>query len=303
MFNFSKKELVVTHDGNFHADDVFAGAIISLYFEKVNKKFEIIRTRDRKIIERANIVFDVGEIYDGQNNRFDHHQKGRAGARENGIMYAASGLVWKHFGEKLTNKVVVEILDNRIFSPLDAVDNGQELGVSNFSRISPYSIPSIVAVFNPTWQENDEEDKIFIKLVSWTKELLKREIISAEASYLAESDISKKYEESEDKKIIILEKNYSRYEINRVLAILPEPIYFVYPKGDGSGWKAECVRVSPEKIENRKSFPSGWAAMRGEDLQKVSGVADAVFCHDGLFVSYAKSKEGAIGLAKNALKS
>ena len=38
-----------------------------------------------------------------------------------------------------------------------------------------------------------------------------------------------------------------------------------------------------------------------ETLQKVTGVEDAVFCHKGLFLAVAKSKEGAIKLAELAL--
>jgi uncharacterized UPF0160 family protein len=38
-----------------------------------------------------------------------------------------------------------------------------------------------------------------------------------------------------------------------------------------------------------------------EELAQVTGVADAVFCHNKLFMAVAKSKEGAIKLAELAL--
>ena len=39
----------------------------------------INRTRDENIIEAADIVFDVGGIYDPTNGRFDHHQNEYSG--------------------------------------------------------------------------------------------------------------------------------------------------------------------------------------------------------------------------------
>jgi uncharacterized UPF0160 family protein len=41
--------------------------------------------------------------------------------------------------------------------------------------------------------------------------------------------------------------------------------------------------------------------LKDEELQKISGVSDATFCHRGLFLAGAKSKEGAIKLAEIAL--
>ncbi len=41
--------------------------------------------------------------------------------------------------------------------------------------------------------------------------------------------------------------------------------------------------------------------LRDEELQKITGVEDAVFCHKGLFLAVSKSKEGAVKLAELAL--
>ena len=47
---------IATHNGNFHADDVFSVAALKSLFPS----FKLIRTRDLKIIARADIVVDVG---------------------------------------------------------------------------------------------------------------------------------------------------------------------------------------------------------------------------------------------------
>lgn len=306
MFGFlSKKKILVTHDGGFHADDVFACAILQIHLDNLGQKYEVIRTRDEETIEGADYVFDVGGIYDPAKNRFDHHQKGRAGARENGIMYAASGLVWKHFGEKISgNSVISEILDKKIFQPLDAADNGQDLSKSLIDDIYPYAVPAIVGVFNLSWKEEGKSsDKPFLSLVKLAKELLKREIEQMSAAFESEKDIKEKYAAATDKRIIVLDKPYSRPEVLRVLTAFPEPIYFVYPKSSGEAWKTEAVRVSLEGFESRKPFPEAWRGLRDQDFQKASGVTDAIFAHDGRFYCVAKSLDGATELAQKALNS
>src|SRR3989344_3315798 len=79
-----KKIKIITHDESFHADDVFACAVLSFWLEKKNKSFRIIRTRDEKIITSGDYIFDLGGVYDADKNRFDHHQIGGAGKRDNG---------------------------------------------------------------------------------------------------------------------------------------------------------------------------------------------------------------------------
>src|SRR3989344_7953949 len=89
---------VITHNGDFHADDVFAMASLMLLHKN---KIEIMRTRDEAIINKgANYVIDVGGIYDDERNIFDHHQSGGAGERSSGIPYASFGLLWSTKGQR-----------------------------------------------------------------------------------------------------------------------------------------------------------------------------------------------------------
>ena len=105
---------LITHNGSFHADDIFACATLSLMLEKAGEKFEVIRTRDEEIIKTGDYVFDVGGIYDENLNRFDHHQIGGAGKRQGGIEYSSFGLVWKKFGEEICgSKEVALTIDKK----------------------------------------------------------------------------------------------------------------------------------------------------------------------------------------------
>ena len=124
MSLFTKKKILVTHNGAFHADDLFATAILFILY---NGKAKIIRSRDLEIIKSADIVYDVGGEYDGH-RLFDHHQKGGAGARPNGIPYSSFGLIWRAYGEKICgDKEVAEFIDEKIVQPIDAVDNGVDI--------------------------------------------------------------------------------------------------------------------------------------------------------------------------------
>src|SRR3989338_8586955 len=109
------------------------------------------------------------------------------------------------------------------------------------------------------------------------------------------------YKNTQDKRIIVLDK---KYPFEYTLHNFPEPLFVVYPRENDEGgdtWGVKSVREDPKTFKNRKNFPKSWAGLRDEDLEKASGVLDAVFCHSGLFMAVAKSKEGAIKLAKLAI--
>ena len=68
--------IAATHSGKFHADDVLAWALLLEFY---NPDLELVRTRDAQRIKEADIVFDVGGIFDPQQKRFDHHQSSYTG--------------------------------------------------------------------------------------------------------------------------------------------------------------------------------------------------------------------------------
>jgi uncharacterized UPF0160 family protein len=52
-----------------------------------------------------------------------------------------------------------------------------------------------------------------------------------------------------------------------------------------------------------KWIPESWGGKKGEELAKETGICDAIFCHNLRFIAVAKSKQGAIKLAKKAVSS
>ncbi len=302
MILLSKKLKLVTHDGSFHADDIFAAVTLSLYLEKKGKRFKIIRTRDEESISTGDYVFDVGGIYDENVNKFDHHQPGGAGERLNGIEYAAFGLVWKKFGVELCgSEKVAGIVEKKLVAPIDAHDNGINL-VLNQHEVTPYSIQNFFYSKRATWREDDRtDDEAFFECLPVAKEILSREIIQAKDSVIAEEEVIKTYKNTEDKRIIILDKNYLfQYDVEN----FPEPLFVITPsRSINDKWTVKAVRKDPKTFNNRKDFPKAWAGLKDQELEAVSGVPGAVFCHRNLFLAVAKTREGAIKLAQIAIES
>ena len=293
MSLFKKNKILVTHDSTFHADDLFSTATLSILN---NGNIKVFRTRDPEIMKKGDYVYDVGGIYDPSINRFDHHQKGGAGLRPNGIPYASFGLVWKTYGEKICgSKEVANMIDEKLVQSIDANDNGINL-FDIKGDVSPYTIQDLLFCYRPSWKEKQDYDKAFMELVPIAVKIISREIIKTRDSLEASNIVNKAYEKAEDKRIVILDGHYPWGEI---LYQHKEVIYVVSVK---SGlWRVEAVRKEKYGFETRKPFPESWAGKRDDDLAEITGVKDATFCHNGRFLAVAKSKEGAMELAQKAL--
>src|SRR6516162_1390126 len=146
-----------THDGTFHADDVFAAAVLFECDKTTEQMSVVVRSRKPEILADCDLRFDVGAKYWVASNDFDHHQPGGAGARPNGIPYASFGLIWKHFGHKTLpptlaeQDYVIAAVDERLVQPVDAADCGCELFMLNTPAVLPYSVSAAVGSFNPSW--------------------------------------------------------------------------------------------------------------------------------------------------------
>lgn len=293
----NSKTKVITHSGRFHADEVFSCAALSIFHDG---DIEIVRSRDPKVWETGDILVDVGGEYDGV-KKFDHHQAGGAGSRDNGIPYSSFGLVWKQYGEKLSGSAeVAQSIDERLVQPIDAGDNGVET-FSLVDETAPYLLQDAISIFGPTWNEKRTEDEGFFEVLEFAKKILERAIVREQGAEDGKRIVEAAYQQSADKRVVVLE---GQYPWHQALASHPEPLYVVVPdRGETGNWKVEAVRDDPHSFQNRKSFPIPWGGKQNEELAAASGVADAVFCHNNRFVAAARSKEGALKLAELAANS
>jgi len=300
MFGLKQKKVMAVHSGEFHADDVFAVATIMLAFPKW--RISVLRTRDDSKILKADIVADVGGVFSPLTMRFDHHQTGGAGMRGNGIPFASFGLVWKEFGEKICGNIdVANEIDRSLVSPIDASDNGILVSRPVTEGVYPYLIEYYIYSFRPTWRENENDiDSAFLRAVTFAKNMLAREIIKVSAMIDARAKVRAIYESSTDKSVIVFDDKYP-WEAVSVLSEYPEPLFTLCPNPGDGFWHAKCVRNGSHTFENRRSFPASWAGKRDGDLANITGVEDAVFCHNKLFLAVAKTKEGGLKLIEKAL--
>ena len=103
-----------THAGKFHADDVFATALL-----------QILRP-DIRITRGFTVPDDFdGIVYDIGFGMFDHHQEPRE-YRANGVPYAAFGLLWRVLGPGLVGERQARLIDENFIQPLDLNDNTGE---------------------------------------------------------------------------------------------------------------------------------------------------------------------------------
>ncbi len=298
---------LVTHNGSFHADDIFACATLSLMLENKGKHFEILRSREEETINGGDYVFDVGGVYDPLKNRFDHHQKGGAGERENGIPYSSFGLVWRHLGLELSggDEEVWKAIDTKIASPIDAVDNGIDIVTPKFDGVFPFGGESIFLIYSPTWKETTLNiDEIFREQVKGAIKILERAIKVAKDDAEGRRIMIESYNESEDKRIVELDVSFPRYLLQGTLSELSEAVYVVYPSGFSKNWKVEAIAKDRNTFESRKLFPENWRGFLNNDpkLQEVTGVEGVNFSHRGGFLITTFSKESAMAVAKKALE-
>ncbi|PKF61120.1 metal-dependent hydrolase [Psychromonas sp. psych-6C06] len=284
---------IVTHDGNFHADDVFSVAALKCVFPT----FNLVRTRDNAIIQEADIVLDVGGEYDALAGRFDHHQRGGAGEREDGIPYSSFGLIWKHYGVQICegDEELAKSVDAGLVSTIDAIDCGHTAGVT-----TGISLSHTISMFNPTWQETGDFDACFNEAVSFASRVLARFIASANGGLSAKAIVAEAIEKADDPRVIVLQQ-YTPWK-RTVHSLAPEALYVVYPSQTGQ-WRIQTVPAELGSFEDRKSLPQPWAGLNGEALQAVTGLDDAMFCHNGLFIAGAESFESTMKMAAIAVNA
>lgn len=324
-----------THNGIFHADDVVAYSVLDHLFPDAL----LTRTRDLSILGDCDLVFDVGGQYNPRIHRYDHHQKEGAGTRMNGVPFASAGLIWNDFGlafienvlatecpeyhSKLINDAknsmntwmqsihvlseIQQAVDASFIQSIDATDCGMLYHHSTLKGTNQ-EVPSMtlsyaVRLFNPNTgieKDAEESDSIFwnfIQATRLTQKILKRAVVN-EAGLIFSRD---KIKQSDNGNLILVLDTYYDWT-KTVVSEMPHVSFVVFRTNTGQ-WNCQGVPVSlSDRFSLRVKLPEVWGGLESTELAKVSGVEDSVFCHRGLFICGAKSKEGAIALAEKALR-
>jgi uncharacterized UPF0160 family protein len=290
--------VIATHDGSFHADEVFAVAALGLLGEPV----EVVRTRDPGSLAAADLRVDVGFRDDARAGDFDHHQRGFDAVRANGVRYASFGLVWREFGVRVCDgdAEVATAIDETLVQTVDANDTGQRLTEPLVDGVRPFSISAVIGGFNASWDEQlspDEERARFDAAVDLARGILAREIAVAASGRRAERIVRAAIAAAPDPRVVELPVNAPWKRV-----LVPETadaLFVIYPKRQGFG--LEAVPGALGSFENRRDLPAAWGGLEGPDLVAVTGVEDALFCHAKRFLVVAASHDGITRLAELAL--
>ncbi|WP_028067749.1 MYG1 family protein [Solirubrobacter soli] len=285
---------VATHPGNFHADDVFAVAVLQL----IHGELEVVRTRDAV---DADVRVDIGGRSDPATGDFDHHQRGGAGERANGIRYASFGLVWREFGPTLAGgEDAANAIDERLVQGVDANDTGQNISTALVEGIRPMTVSGVIGAMNAHWDEewtSEEEDARFLEAVAFARGVLERELSGAKAYRRGLDIVRGAIARAEDPRLIELDRKAPWHET--VVTTAPDALYVIYPKSDG--WGMQAVPKALGEFANRKDLPEPWAGHSDDELAAITGVPDAMFAHTKRFYASARSREGILALARQAL--
>ena len=308
--------IIATHSGKFHADDVWAVAVLELLFPGS----ELVRTRDAAAIAAADFAVDVGGIWDADSGRFDHHQKGFQGARSSGVVYASAGLVWKEFGARCVSllaqqrvnctlapeqaREIAYAIDADVVQYLDMSDTGAAK-----SAPGSYGLSSIVSGFNPSWLDEQMAGSTaaadalrmvrFRRAMALAADILANGVTYRVGAMLAVQQV-RQSERLENRQVLFLQNGALPWA-GIVRNEMPEVLFVISHSVSDQRYMIHTVPTSSETFAARKDLPGSWAGLQGEGLAAETGVPDAVFCHNNLFIAACKSYEGIRDMARQAL--
>lgn len=273
----------ITHAGNFHADDVFSTVLMERLFDNIT----LIRLNDYQD-DGTKIAYDIGL------GKFDHHGALYDKKRANGIHYCGFGLLWQEYGLEYLRKIkvehpekVFEIIDELLVIQIDAFDNGEYNIDAPFNI---YTLAGLIEQFRPKIGKSEDENESFLKAVSFADTIFEQILNDAIGKVYAITEIEKKKKTIKDK-ILVLDE-YIPYEY-AIFKLGFDIDFVVYPSNRGC-WAAHTVPTKYKGFTPKIPFKQEWAGLKDEELQKVSGIKTAHFCHKKLFLATADTKEDAI---------
>lgn len=299
---------IATHNGSFHADDVFGVAVLML----LHPGAQLLRTRDAQSIRTADFAVDVGGEWDASRGRFDHHQRGFTGARDNGVVYASAGLVWQAYGPALVEhlfglgdpalaQAMAADLDSDLVQHLDRADTGAAQGAPGL-----FGLSALLGQFNSTWDkvsptgpDGPAAHGDFHRAVEVTTLFLEASLDHLRAKHQG-AQLVRDSRQAHGGAVLVMSRAALPWA-DVVCAEMPGVLFVVYPDSTDAQYQVHIVPVEPQSFVARKDLPRAWAGLRATELAAVCGVSDAVFCHNARFIAGAGSLNGALQMAQLAL--
>jgi uncharacterized UPF0160 family protein len=332
MFPNDRPLQLATHSGTFHADDCLAYVILigALGLGLDNGTHVLLRTRDRAVLDAADIVWDVGGIADEARWRFDHHQPGAPKA-PNGDPLSSAGLVWRTthpdsvltlgqlyvrntlaagFPEVADNMIarIAENVRHKFVRHVDLVDNGVE-------RAASTDLTAMVDAFNSSWDEPSQSDPAafeaqqragFLRASQMVAVALQRQVEKERGTVFASQAVARAWEDCRSSgtglhpDLLELPRGmpWQRTAFDLALPIL----YVMSPEPDGR-WKLQAMPAEKGSLRNRLDMPEAWRGLQDTDLEQACGIPGAVFVHRSGHLAIAATRDAALAMARACLAS
>lgn len=256
-----------THGGKFHADDVFSAALLTYLNPdvKIERGFQVPENY-------SGIVFDIGY------GEFDHHQIDSR-VRENGIPYAAFGLLWETFGIEIMEEEDAQKFDFSFVQPLDLCDN---TGCDN-------PIARLISLFNPVWDDNRSSEEAFKEAVEFALTILSKRFEYNAATKRAEVVVKEALETARNQLLIL-----PMFAPWKNVVAGTDILFVIYPS-DRGGYSAQAVPSEEEEGDGfKRAFPEEWRGQNAESLKEMTGIDTLTFCHNSGFLIAADTLEDII---------
>lgn len=150
---------------------------------------------------------------------------------------------------------------------------------------------------------NEDSDEAFLKAVAFAEIVFDNIFATAVSKAKAQKIVDEAIQKSEGH-IMVLDQfvPWQEFIFASINEKATEVQFVVFPSNRG-GYNWQCVPDALGGYGQRKAVPAEWKGLREKELQTITGVATASFCHPAGFIGGAETLEDALALAKIAVES
>ena len=312
---------VITHDGDFHADDVFAVAMLLML-----GPIALYRTRDPSIISEKSgnpdiTIVDVGGQFDPSRGLYDHHIPEWDRVGESGRLLASAGLIWDDYADIILTRICdcpddyVSDVKSRVYRTIIRGVDAQDYG-----RVpkSIMTVSGIISMYNPRWDEspkkqNEQFIAAVLEAMKFLKTVIHHSISTEKGKRLVEEIVGNIKDDSTE--ILVLPQFIGAWQstiVNMESEKAKRLKYVVFKDKNADQY---CVQGVPlidlvdvneteqQQRQVRIPFPEEWRGVSNARFPKITGVETALFCHREGYLAVAITEEDAIKLAELSLEA
>lgn len=142
--SMTASKTIGTHSGTFHADESLACFLLLQTAQF--RHAQIVRSRDPQVLDKLDILVDVGQVYDPAAHKYDHHQREFQDTldEKHFIRLSSAGLIYKHFGRE----VLLDIVKNLPSLPNFVPQTPKVPSQSEMETLYQYMYENFVELFD-----------------------------------------------------------------------------------------------------------------------------------------------------------